>query len=556
MVKFDEEKQKKRLQELHIEEAESVAKILSEKYGVPYIDLTTVPINTDALRLVPEEEARAAKVAVFKIVGKQTHIAAHSPESERTISILNSLKGRGLIPLLYIVSDRSLERAWERYKEISYAKESEEGVFNISNELITNYVEKLKTIASVKLLIEDALKDKKKYQTTGLIETFVSGALGTEASDIHIEPEENNVRLRFRLDGVLQDVVFFEHVVYRLVNSRIKLISGLKLNVKEEAQDGRFSIKLKDIEIGVRTSVIPGAYGETIVMRLLNPDTIKIPFESLGIEEELLKVFEHEIEKPNGMILNTGPTGSGKTTTLYSFLRKVQTPGINIITIEDPIEYHLSGITQTQTNDDKGYTFLTGLRSSLRQDPDVIMVGEIRDKETAETAIHASLTGHLVLSTLHTNSAAGAIPRLIDLGVNPKIIGSALNLCIAQRLVRLLCSVCKKKDKPTGEEIKIIDSILKTIQREKITGPYEIWRPVGCDTCNGIGYKGRIGVFEAVLMDKEIEKLTTENPSEREIKQSASARQGLLDMRQDGILKVLRGVTTLEELGRVVDLGK
>ena len=554
MVKFDEEKQKKQLTDLRQEEAESVAKILSEKYGVPYVDLSTVSINTDALRLLSEEEARGAKVAPFKLVGKQLHIALRSPENERTVTVLNNLKNQGFALFTYTVSDRSLERAWERYKEVSYAGGEEGGVFNISNELITNYTKTLKTIGEAKSLIEDSLKDKKKYQTTGLIETFISGALGTEASDIHIEPEENNVRLRFRLDGVLQDVVFFDHAIYHLVSSRIKLLSGLKINVKEEAQDGRFSIKLKDIEIEVRTSTIPGAYGEAIVMRLLNPNTIRVPFESLGIEPKLFEIFKREIEKPNGMILNTGPTGSGKTTTLYALLRKIQTPDINIVTIEDPIEYHLPGVTQTQTNDEKGYTFLTGLRSSLRQDPDVIMVGEIRDKETAETAIHAALTGHLVLSTLHTNSAAGAIPRLIDLGVNPKIIGSALNLCIAQRLVRTLCNACKKEDKPTKEELEIIESILETIQRETKTTPRVLWRPVGCEKCGGLGYKGRIGIFEAILMDKEIEKLTAENPSEREIKQSAARRQDILDMRQDGVLKVLGGTTTIEELRRVIDL--
>jgi len=553
MVTFDEEKQKKRLEELRTKEAEDVSRMLSDKYGIPYSDLSIVPINTDALRLFPEETARDAKIAVFKLAGKQASIGVLSPEREKTIMVLKDLENQGYVPHVFLVSERSLERAWERYKEISYAKESTEGVLEVAHEQIASFLEKLKTSADVKKLVEEIARGKQKFHTSSLVEAFISGALGTEASDIHIEPEEHFVRLRLRLDGVLQDIVEFEPKIYKLVLSRIKILSGLKLNVRDEAQDGRFSIKLKDIEIEVRVSVIPGAYGESVVMRLLNPKAISVPMKELGIEERLFKTLEHEIGRPNGMILNTGPTGSGKTTTLYAFLKRIHTPKIKIITIEDPIEYHLPGITQTQVNDDEGYTFLAGLRAAMRQDPDVIMVGEIRDHDTAETAVNAALTGHLVLSTLHTNSAAGAIPRLIELGVNPKILGSALNVAIAQRLVRKLCSACKKKGDPTQEDLKIVEVIIATIPKEIVPKTFEFWYPVGCEKCNNTGYKGRIGLFEAVRMNKEIEKLTTENPSEREIKEQASS-QGILDMRQDGILKVVNGVTTLDELRSVLEL--
>ena len=278
--------------------------------------------------------------------------------------------------------------------------------------------------------------------------------------------------------------------------------------------------------------------------------------ENLGIHPKLLKIISEQIGKPNGMILTTGPTGSGKTTTLYAFLKKIYTPDIKVITIENPIEYHLEGIVQTQTESEKGYGFAEGLRSALRQDPDVIMVGEIRDSETATTAVNASLTGHLVFSTLHTNNAAGTFPRLLDLGVNPKVISSAINISIAQRLVRTLCNTCKKEARLDGEDKKNIERIisgigdasyLEGIQKDKI------WQSVGCDKCNGLGFKGRIGVFEAILVDEKIEKVVLENPSERDIFEAAKP-QALLTLSQDGVIKVLQGLTTLEELDRVVDL--
>ena len=415
---------------------------------------------------------------------------------------------------------------------------------------------KVSTLPDIKKMIEEVLELKRAYRISRILEIILAGGLSLKASDIHLEPEESKIRLRYRLDGVLTDVLFFDKETYDLLLSRIKLVSELKLNVREKAQDGRFSIKLSRIEIEIRTSLLPGPYGESVVLRILNPDAIGVEFEKLGIHPKLLELLNKEIKKPNGMILTTGPTGSGKTTTLYAFLKKVYTPDIKVITIENPIEYHLEGVVQTQTDPDKGYTFAEGLRSALRQDPDVIMVGEIRDGETATTAVNAALTGHLVLSTLHTNNAAGAFPRLLDLGVNSKVISSALNVSIAQRLVRVLCSECKKEKTPEGREKEIIDRIsggitdpsyLAGVQREKI------WAPVGCPKCGFLGYKGRIGVFEAILIDSEIEKAVIENPSERDIR-AAAEHQKMLTLPQDGVLKVFNGVTSLEELERVVDL--
>jgi type IV pilus assembly protein PilB len=399
------------------------------------------------------------------------------------------------------------------------------------------------------------------HKISRILEIILAGAISIKASDIHIEAEEDRARLRFRLDGVLQDVMFFKLETYRLLNSRLKLLSGMKLTSKT-AQDGRFAIMIGGEEISIRSSMIPGAYGESIVMRILDPKSIQVNLEDMGIEPYLFKIIMEEIAKPNGMILVTGPTGSGKTTTLYAFLRKIYSSEIKIITIEDPIEYHLTGVTQTQTDSKKGYTFLEGLRSALRQDPDVVMVGEIRDSETAKIAVESALTGHLVFSTLHTNNAAGVIPRLIDLDVNAKILVSALSLSIAQRLVRKLCNDCKKEKALSEEEAKIIKDIIdgaiaegKDVLKYGIdpNAPMKMFTAVGCEKCNMTGYKGRMGIFEAIKTDEAIEKIMPQNPSEREIKKIA-AHQGILSMRQDGIIKMLNGITSYDEVKSVVDL--
>ncbi|MDP2650352.1 MAG: GspE/PulE family protein, partial [bacterium] len=354
-------------------------------------------------------------------------------------------------------------------------------------------------------------------------------------------------------DGVLTDLLDFDHATYKLLLSRIKLLAGLKLNVKSAAQDGRFSVGVGEHEIEIRTSIIPGNYGETVVMRLLDPKTIGLSLEKLGMDDFLMNLFLEEIKKPNGMILNTGPTGSGKTTTLYAFLKAVNKPGIKIITIENPVEYHLSGIVQTQT--DKDYTFASGLRSILRQDPDVIMVGEIRDPEVASTAVHAALTGHLVFSTLHTNNAAGTFPRLIDIDVQPEILGSAVNLAMAQRLVRRLCEKCRRSVPITGEAKKKIEQLLHNIPRpdEVPQNRETMWEAVGCEACAGSGYKGRMAIFEAVRMDERVEAAVRSKPSEVDIWRAARP-QNIRRMAEDGVVKVLDGTTSLDELSRVVDL--
>ncbi|MEK7150298.1 MAG: GspE/PulE family protein [Patescibacteria group bacterium] len=555
MIKFNEDKQNAKLEEFRKKEEEDLAELLSGRYGIPYLSLATVPINTDALRLIPEAIARESKVAAFDVVGKKLKVAILSPNNEKTVLHLKKLaEDYEVSP--FVVSTASLDKAFSRYKELSYSLENRTLSLELSGEQIEEFLKEVKSLDDVKKISEDLLLSKKTYNTSKILEVILAGALVTEASDIHIEPEEDYVRLRYRLDGVLMDILNFNQIIYALLLSRIKLISGLKLNIKNEAQDGRFSVKTKDADIEIRTSVLPGAYNESIVLRILNPKTISVPMEELGIEPKLLNILSREIKKPNGMILTTGPTGSGKTTTLYAFLKKIHSPDIKIITIEDPIEYHLPGIVQTQVNSEKKYTFLSGLRSALRQDPDIIMIGEIRDGETAEIAINSALTGHLVFSTLHTNTAAGAFPRLMDLNINPKVISSAINITIAQRLIRKLCSQCKKERPIEETEKKIFDKILESVSDKSYLENLQrnvVWQPVGCDKCNKTGYKGRVGIFEAILIDESVENIIQENPSEREIKK-ATAHQGLLDMKQDGVIKILNGLTSLSELERVIDI--
>ncbi|MDO8589905.1 MAG: GspE/PulE family protein [bacterium] len=556
MVKFDEDKQEERVRTLHKKEEEELASTLSARHGVPYLDLSTHPINIDALRIIKEVDARAADIAVFNVTDKKIDVAVLSPDKEKTAEAVEDLKRRGYIPEIFMVSHQSLEKVWERYKDLSYSFETKSGALDISNEELLEMTRKVTSLADVKKLIEGVISMKRAYRISKILEIILAGAISLKASDIHLEPEEKDLRLRYRLDGVLTDILHFDSETFELLLSRIKLISELRLNVKEKAQDGRFSIKLADSEIEVRTSLLPGPYGESVVLRVLNPNAIAVELEALGIHPRLLEILKKEIRKPNGMILTTGPTGSGKTTTLYAFLKKIYTPDIKVVTIENPIEYHIQGIVQTQAEAEKGYTFAEGLRSALRQDPDVIMVGEIRDNETATVAVNAALTGHLVLSTLHTNNAAGAFPRLLDLGVNSKVISSAINVSIAQRLVRKLCQACKKEIPLENANKETVDKALANIpdltyldgvQRE------HIWTAVGCPECSGLGYKGRIGVYEAILVDSEIEKAVITNPSERDIREAAK-NQKLLTLVEDGIIKALMGVTTLEELDRVVDL--
>ncbi len=412
----------------------------------------------------------------------------------------------------------------------------------------------VKTIAEIKERIgaETTGRESERYSTSSALEFIFSAAAELDASDVHFETSKEGARLRFRLDGMLYDVSEIPGGVYDLILSRLKLISGMKINVSDSPQDGRFSMRREDMSVDARISTIPAEFGEMVVVRLLNPKMIELKLPDLGLREDDFVLADNALKKPNGMILVTGPTGSGKTTTLYAFLKEVQDPSLKIITIEDPIEYRLSGVEQTQVSKDGNYDFDNGLKSVLRQDPDVIMVGEIRDKDTAETSLHASLTGHLVFSTLHTNNASGAIPRLIDLGINPKIIGPALDLVIAQRLVRKLCPKCKKERVLSDEEKKNISDFLKSLPervKKPDLGAIKVYSSSSCSECEG-GYKGRAGIFEFFEVTDGFEELINSSAAESEIERTAK-EAGMVTLQADGVLKVLQGETTLEEVERI-----
>ncbi|MEK7559945.1 MAG: GspE/PulE family protein [Patescibacteria group bacterium] len=526
------------IKELQKKEEEELVKILSKKYGLPYINLEKITIELDALKTIPEKDARENFIAALQSTGKKLQVAVANPNIKSVQRIIENLKKQNYELKLYLASKSGLGKVFLKYKEIPPFEEIKPGIVEIKSAQKSN----------LKGIYKEISKENKN--ATLVIETLLSFSIGINASDIHIEPFEDGARLRLRLDGVLNDLGNIPLELYKILLSRIKLLSETKLNIHNKPQDGRFTIRIKknNEDIEARTSILPGPYGESAAMRILLPQTIEMKMENLGMQQEILLMAERELKKPNGMIITTGPTGSGKTTTLYAFLKKVASSKIKVITIEDPIEYHLAGISQTQIEPDKGYNFSNGLKSILRQDPDVILVGEIRDYETASTAIHAALTGQLVFSTLHTNNAAGTIPRLIDLGVKPNIIAPAINVAIAQRLVRKLCENCKKETKLSPEEEKIIKEKLKGIKKNFQT--QKAWKAVGCPKCNLTGYEGRTGIFEAFLVNDEIEKLILKNPAEAEIKKTAK-KQGMLTIYQDGLLKVLKGITSFDELNRV-----
>jgi type II secretory ATPase GspE/PulE/Tfp pilus assembly ATPase PilB-like protein len=401
--------------------------------------------------------------------------------------------------------------------------------------------------------LKDKIENSFDKNTSELSEIILGGGIQLEASDIHVEPEEKKVKIRVRVDGFLQDVTKCSQEVYKGLLSRIKLLSRTKLNISDRPQDGRFSVLAKNTPVEIRVSVLPAEYGESIVMRILNPKSL-ISLETLGLREDLLSIFKKEIKKPNGMVIITGPTGSGKTTTLYAFLKKIQRPEIKIITIEDPIEYHLEGISQTQVNPKKGYDFASGLQSIVRQDPDVILVGEIRNSTTCQIALQAALTGHLVFTTLHTNDAAGTVARLTNLGGKMANIGPAINLAIAQRLVRKLCKKCSKLETVSPLELKKIKGGLKGISKgiklPKLDKELKIPQAKGCKYCNFTGYRDRIGVFEAILIDDAMEEFLLKNPSIASFRKEAIKR-GMVTLYQDGLIKILEGITTIEEVERI-----
>jgi type II secretory ATPase GspE/PulE/Tfp pilus assembly ATPase PilB-like protein len=552
MPKFDDTFLNTQLADLHAHEEERLVADQALQLGYQSVNLHNFTINPEAMAQIREKDARDAEVVAFSLSRDQLGVAAREPNSPKAQAIFKQLQQRRFQVDVYLCSRGSLEHAYKRYKDITDSESQKKGVFEIDQEDINRLAEQIHTSDDVKRILTDISNTSNVRRISETLELIFAGALAMKVSDIHIEPKEEGVRLRYRFDGVLHDIAILDRYIFDRLMTRLKLLSGMVLNTRAEAQDGRFTFDIGERKIEIRSSVIPGAAGESIVMRLLDPSTASFNIDNIDLNPYIEKVVRAEIKKPNGLIITTGPTGSGKTTALYSFLREAHTEGVKIITIENPVEYKLDGIVQTQIGPD--YSFASGLRAILRQDPDIIMVGEIRDREVAETAIHAAQTGHLVFSTLHTNSAIAAFARLIDLGVDPRVMGASINLILGQRLIRLLCNDCKQQYAAPEEEIRIIEFAMSTHPHPTtLTKPLMLYRPGGCEKCNRTGYKGRIAVYEGVQMDPKVEEAVLRDPRESVIGE-ASKPQGIPTMLEDGIEKVVRGITSLRELERVIEL--
>ncbi len=529
------------------------AKRRADSYNIQYLPPSKVVISLEALGLIPEAEAKEAGVAL--IAARDTKVAAISidPKFSKSVQELEDLKKRGYQINLFVVSKSSFEYALSFYHFVSKEREKITGKVRVEEDSEKgSQMQKTDNLDSIPKMREVIVALNDQSKVSELFEAILSGALANRASDIHFEPSEDKVRLRYRIDGDLNDVFSdFNHQIYNSLLSRIKLLSNLKLNVKDEPQDGRFTINLTAKDVEVRVALAPSEYGEVVVMRLLDPDAINLSMQDLGLREDDLKIAQEQLDRPYGMVLNTGPTGSGKTTTLYAFLRHKNTPDLKIITIEDPIEYHLEGIEQTQVDEEAGYTFAGGLRSLMRQDPDVILVGEIRDRETAEISVQAALTGHLVLSTIHANEASGAIPRLLDLGVKNVSLAPALNLLIAQRLVRRLCKYCKTESEISDELRKNIETFVNAmpdrVDKKHYLENMKTYKVVGCEKCNMTGYKGRVGIYELLEISKKMQDMIVQGSGQLAIEEEIK-NTDFVNVQQDGVLKFISGITTLEEV--------
>ncbi|MFH2062710.1 MAG: GspE/PulE family protein [bacterium] len=544
--KFDEKMKLIRLKEKEAEVAAQAAAL-----GFEYINLEGFPISPEALQLMPREQAKKNLALCFLYSGEEVRIGAVDPKSPAIEEIKFQVAERthGNVRV-YMISAHSFERAERLYDALPETKKVVKGV-EITPEEIERFRQQMTTLKDLDALVQ-------KVSTTDFVALVIAAALDSNSSDIHIEAEEKQVVVRLRIDGVLQQVASVSKEMWPRIVNRFKLVSALKINITDVPQDGRFTIFMaQNQKVDVRVSTLPTAYGESIVMRLLKPSTIGLSFEDLGVRGKAFEDLKRETERPNGMIITTGPTGSGKTTTLYAILNKLNDEETKIITLEDPVEYKLEGISQSGIDRSKDYTFAKGLESILRQDPDVIMVGELRDLDTADVAIQAALTGHLVVSTIHTNSAAGAIPRFLSMGVKPFLLAPALNAVIGQRLVRRICEKCKTEDSLDATALSRVQSILGALPPNSgyqvDLNALKFWRGQGCEDCNSTGYRGRVGIYEIFAMSPEIEKvILSEKVSEYEM-QDIAVKQGMITMVQDGLLKALDGLTSVGEVFSVAE---
>lgn len=545
------EKFQSKMKNIGIKEKEREAQIKAQMIGSQYIDLKGFPISPETLSIFSEAQSKELGAICFFRGSNDIRIGAIDPRNKKLLEISKVLGKENRSDVkIYLISENSFNFAFDLYKVIPKIRKFISGV-EITEQDIKKFEKEIATF-------KDLNEKLKEVSITDMFTLIVAAAIKARTSDIHIEAEEKGVKVRFRIDGILHDVAEMEPKVWPQVVARVKLVSKLKINIEDRPQDGRFTIFLTEDKVDVRVSTLPTAYGESVVMRLLMSSSVGLSFEDLGIRGKAFEDLKNEIQKPNGMIVTTGPTGSGKTTTLYAILNKLNDPGTKIITIEDPVEYKLDGVNQSQVDHSKNYTFANGLRSILRQDPDIVMVGEIRDLETAEIAINAALTGHLVISTLHTNDASGTIPRLLSMQVKPFLLAPAINAMIGQRLVRKICKNCKQEAELDNQTMSRVMKILDKIPEEsgfkfskEELKKLKFYKGGGCEECQGLGYKGRLGIFEVMNMNKEVETLIlTGHVSEYDMR-NIGVKNGMITMVQDGLLKAADGITTVAEVFRV-----
>jgi len=548
-----------KMAEIEHKRLEGVTERTAQELGLGYQDLTEFPLAQEAISLVDELTARQKKIVCYYLSGTKARFGTpeFSPEAIETMQTISQEKH--LEATLSLISQASYEKAIKAYELLPKLKKVSGGIEITARDL------EAYSFSSYKDL--DAMLQKANLSE--IVTMIMAGALQTRTSDVHIEAEEKAIKIRYRIDGVLQTAAELKPELWKQVISRIKLLSHLKLNISSEPQDGRFALFLPHETVDLRVSTLPTAYGESVVMRILKSSAASLQFEQLGVVGKAKKDLDEQVARPNGMIITTGPTGSGKTTTLYAILNKLNDSETKIITLEDPVEYKLKGINQSQIEQPKTgldaqaakerYTFAKGLRAILRQDPDVVMVGEIRDLETAETAIDAALTGHLVISTIHTNSAAGAIPRFLAMGVQPFTLPPALNCVMGQRLVRRICQNCKQIDSSISNgDLDRAKEYLRTISPKSGTAIPDLnsltfYRSPGCSECQNLGYKGRIGIYEILIMSKAIEEVVMSGKVSEAQMQDIAVSEGMVTMVQDGVLKALAGLTTLEEVFKVAE---
>lgn len=546
------------IRDKHFASDEDLAKARAAASGVGYVSLVGQPIKPDVVSRIPHEVARGYQAVVFGVGDGVLNVAMANPDNVQAITFIERKTGMRVQP--YLASTESIEYALHLYPA-DLSADVKAAISSIQDKTKQKPVD-LADKEAIAGIIQDA-------PVTRAVNSILEYAIKAKASDIHVEPREETLMVRYRIDGVLRETMNLPKTIHAALISRIKILSNLKIDEHRIPQDGRFKMMIDDREVDLRVSISPIVFGEKVVLRILDRAHGIITVEELGLRGFALDLIRVGLKKPHGMTLVTGPTGSGKSTTLYAILAKLNTPQVNIITLEDPVEYHIEGINQIQVNPQIGLTFASGLRSILRQDPNIIMVGEIRDKETAELAVQSALTGHAVLSTLHTNSAAGALPRLLDMSVEPFLIASTVNTIVAQRLVRRICPHCVQAypASETQNELihRMIGALLPQTTAEMEAAAYDLgyqrlplgtqdgytlYRGAGCKACNGSGYQGRQGIFEVFAVTEEMEHLLATHATTSDV-QRAAIEQGMITMQQDGLLKALNGETTMEEVARV-----